>query len=219
MMPAAEDRPPADIFETSFESDQNYRTGWVQDQNGWGVDRTVQNPNEVDVIVGGVMDLPVPVGTQMLRSTACPAGANLTFTQAPPEDFFTFSALFAYEPLNPENINSKFLISDKELKFGGACFGVTKRDGAPVFFYRDGEEEQILAPGQAAEPGVFYRFECDVDIAEKSFTVRVFDHEKNALLGEAKGKILNNMRKFDNLLIFMAPTVYIDDIWIHSKAR
>jgi len=216
---AEDSRPPADIFETSFEGDQGYTTGWVQDQNGWGIDRTVQNPNEVDVIVSGVMDMPVPVGAQMLKSAAYPASANLTYTKEPTEGFFTFSALFAYEPLDPEKMTSKFYLGHEEGKFSGPCFGITRRDGAPVFIYRDGDEEHVLAPGQAPEQGVFYRFECDVDAAAKTYTVRVYLHEGNSLIGEAQARVRDDIRRYNNLLMVMAPTAYVDDIWIGSKPR
>lgn len=214
-----EPRPPADIFATSFEEEQGYRVGWVQDQNGWGIDRTVKNPNEVDVITGGVMDMPVPDGSQMLKSAAFPASANLVFAKTPIEDFLAFSALFAYEPLDPAKITSKFFLANESGKFYGVCFGIKLHEGKPAFFCMDREEELIIAPGIKPEPSVFYRFECDVDIGAQSFVVRVYDHEKNALLGDATANFRSEVRKFNNLLLGLSPTAYVDDIWISSKAK
>lgn len=208
---------PADIYETSFEQDQGYNPGWVQDQAGWTTDRTVKNPHEVDVITGGGMDLPVPHGAQMLRSTGGVASTNRTFTTTPLDEVFSFSILVAQIPDNPKDWDCKVYFGSREFKFAGFSFGLGLEGGAPVFYYQDGDERPVLPTSKKPEAGVFYRFEGNVDIKQQSYTIKVFLQDTNELLGEAGGQFRLKFEKFDNLLIGCSPTTYIDDIRISSQ--
>lgn len=215
----AGERPTADIYETSFEEEQGISLGWIQNQQGWTTDRTMQNLHEVNVVAGGAMDLPAPSGLQMLRVAKGTAHTNLPFAKTALQDFFEFSVLMTQEPEDPKKTDCAFYLGNGVFKFAGVSFGTKQQEGEPVFFYRDGEDELVLASGHKPEAGVFYRFEADVDIGMQSYTVKVFEHAGNKLLGEAVGKFRGEMRKMDNLLIGATPNTYIDDIWINSQPR
>lgn len=235
--------PEADLFYTSFESDGTppYSPGMLRNQNGW-----VRNGTLVDaageVVVGGTGGYPSsPDGSQMVRLVNALNGSgahggspimSVNFASEAVTDKLYFSGVTGFSGTITEEtkIISRMYLNNSSAEWMGVIVGIQQDAGKLRFFYtQQGNTAVPTSFGAEASADAFYRFEVDVDIAGKSYAIRVYDSASDSLLASADdGAFRNNTAvtmnylRINNLSNF--PTTgdqfvtYYDQLWISTQA-
>jgi len=241
--------PKAAVFFTSFEYEETpaYSTNLSLDQMGWLKTKSFSR-DAIKVIAGGMDGNPsAPDGHQMLKleSIRNPLVENpekesggpiisLKFSEKPLKDKLYFSGTTAFDGSieGDTEIISRFYLNNatKEQEWLGIAFGIWNKKGERRFFYTKAPKGNAADLGDAiARPGVFYRFELDVDIPNQSYHIRVYDFNDHSLLASADDGMFRtripvglNYLRLQNMSDDQSAhgdifSTYYDQIWIGTQ--
>ncbi|MDQ8194777.1 hypothetical protein QEH59_10095 [Coraliomargarita sp. SDUM461004] len=185
--------PDDNVYYTSFET-PDYALGNVVGQDGWTLSGTTAT-TAAEIVVNGEVDY--LGGDQMLRlkNATWPSGTprgtpivNNEFTDTAMTDKLYFSGVTAFSGTITENetgIISRFYLNNASNSFYGAAFGIHQditNDNELHFFYMNTSGSAVSFGTAQAAADTFYRFEIDMDIAAKSYEIKVFDYESDSLI-------------------------------------
>jgi len=213
--------PPADIFYTSFESNETpaYNTGTLIGQNGW-----VGSTTSPYQIVANNVTPGTPDGSQMVKITGSNAITSLTYASPALMGDLYFSALAAF---NVSTVNladtliSRMYLNNSSANFNGAGFGIRQVNSQYEFYYLSSTNVATSFGSINASADTFYRFEADVDIDARKYVLRVYDYQTNVLLASASdlafrngGPDSFNYLRLQNVSVDFSS--YYDQVWLST---
>lgn len=198
----------------SFETDEAYRSGSIENQNGWQLYGANRNRAVVE------SEKEAADGKSYLKVTEGNAYLNKTLPDGTIPDGSKVSIQLRLLPdASGNEPHARVFIANSESnrRFQGVSFGIELQDGNLVLFYRDGDERKAFLPDHVISPDLFYRFEVTFHSVDDYYHIQVFEGDGKTPLAEvSRAKFRTKPKEFNHLMLNGTPGAMFDHIRISA---